>query len=163
MESEWPSSAASAAPVNLADRLAKEATGWRRMRGRRGQLIEKDTDDTAATPDYLRDLKTPLKTKLNRQFLRWQACDWDKETRGRASHIPTPSPTRTILQLHISLHKALGSVINQMRTRKIGQRKFLFQRHVPGFIDTTCKCGRGDQTAQYILFSQNGDGEAKGH
>lgn len=36
----------------LADRLAKEATGWRQTRGRRGRLVEKDTDETAATPDY---------------------------------------------------------------------------------------------------------------
>jgi ribonuclease HI len=42
----------------LADRLAKEATGWMQRRGRRGRLVALDTDNTAATPDYLRHLKT---------------------------------------------------------------------------------------------------------
>jgi ribonuclease HI len=137
----------------FADRLAKEATGWRETRGRRGRLIQEDTDNTAARPDYLRQLKTPAKTQLNRQLLTWWARDWEKETRGRASHSLTPSPTRTILQLYTSLHKALSSVIIQMRTGKIGLRKFLFQRYVPGITDTTCECGRGEQTVQHVLLS----------
>jgi ribonuclease HI len=37
----------------FADRLAKEATGWRETRGRRGRPIQEDTDNTAARPDYL--------------------------------------------------------------------------------------------------------------
>jgi hypothetical protein len=40
-----------------------------------------------------------------------------------------------------------------MRTGKIGLRKFLFQRHIPGTTNTTCECGRGEQTVQYVLLS----------
>jgi hypothetical protein len=113
-------------------------------------LIQEDTDNTTAIPDYLRQLKTSANTQLNRQLLTRWAGNWEKETRGRSSYSLTPSPTRTILQLHASLHKALSSVIIQMRT---GLRKFLFQRHVPGITNTTCECGRGEQTVQHVYLA----------
>ena len=41
----------------LADRLAKEATGWTQTRGRRGRLLEGDSDNTATTPAFASNLQ----------------------------------------------------------------------------------------------------------
>ena len=44
--------------------LAKEATGWMQTRGRRGILVERNTETTAATPSLLKNLKSAAKTEL---------------------------------------------------------------------------------------------------
>ena len=40
-----------------ADKAAKEATGWRQVRGHRGRVTEVMTDATAPRPGYLEDLQ----------------------------------------------------------------------------------------------------------
>ena len=92
----------------LADRLAKEPTGWTQTRGRRGRLLEGDSDNTATTPAFVKYLKSAAKTELNRYIQSQWALQWETETRGRTTHSLTPTPTRAILQVHTSLHKALA-------------------------------------------------------
>jgi hypothetical protein len=65
----------------------------------------------------------------------------------------TPIPTAKTLQLHSSLHKALSSIIIQMRTERIGLRKYLHQRKVPDITDDQCGCGHGSQTVKHILLA----------
>lgn len=40
----------------------------------------------------------------------------------------------------------------QMRTQKIGLRKFLYNRRVPGYEDPACDCGRGLQGVLHVLM-----------
>lgn len=39
-----------------------------------------------------------------------------------------------------------------MRTQKIGLRKFLYNRKVPGYEDPACDCGRGFQSVLHLLM-----------
>ena len=39
----------------------------------------------------------------------------------------------------------------QMRTGKIGLRKFLYERKVPGVEDARCGCKRGEETVRHVL------------
>jgi len=136
-----------------ADRMAKEATGWRRQRGRRGRWIEQDTDSTAPTPHFMRSLKAATKCALTKQIQQRWRNEWHHESRGRAVYKLTPQPTPKTLALHQARHRALSSVITQMRTEKIGLRQFLYQRHVPGVEDGQCECGRGSQTVRHVLLA----------
>ncbi|EDN09159.1 predicted protein [Histoplasma mississippiense (nom. inval.)] len=137
----------------LADKLAMEATGCRQQRGRRGRMITVDTDDTAATPDFLRHLISAAKSEIHRQTqVQWER-DWENESSGRATYALTPAPSPTVLHLHHSLHKALSSTIVQMRTGKIGLRQFLYERKVPEITDTLCECGGGNQTVRHVLLA----------
>lgn len=52
----------------LADRLAKTATGWTQVRTRRGRIVDTDTGCNAPTSAFLRHLKTAAKTKLNKSI-----------------------------------------------------------------------------------------------
>jgi len=109
----------------LADRLAKEATGWKQVRGRRGRLIEVDSDNTAPKPNYLKNLGSAAKTRLHQLTQERWAQEWETGTTGRTTRLLTPSPRRDILQLHMTLPKPLSSIIVQMRTEKIGLKWFL--------------------------------------
>lgn len=56
------------------------------------------------------------------------------------------------MEIHKGLKKDLSSLIVQMRTGKIGLRKFLYKQRVPGIEDRGCDlCGRGEQTVHHIL------------
>ncbi|EDN02399.1 predicted protein [Histoplasma mississippiense (nom. inval.)] len=136
----------------LADKLAKEATGCRQQRGRRGRMITVNTEDTADTPDFLRHLISAAKSELHRQTQAQWERDWENESSGRATYALTPAPGPTVLRLHHSLHKALSSTIVQMRTGKIGLREFLYIRKVPEITDTLCECGN-NQTVRHVLLA----------
>ncbi|EDN04892.1 predicted protein [Histoplasma mississippiense (nom. inval.)] len=116
-------------------------------------MITVDTDDTAATPDFLRHLISAAKSEIHRQTqVQWER-DWENESSGRATYALTPAPSPTVLHLHHSLHKALSSTIVQMRTGKIGLRQFLYERKVPEITDTLCECGGGNQTVRHVLLA----------
>ena len=78
----------------LAGRLAKEATGWTQTRGIQGRLLEGDPDNTAATPAFVKHLKSAAKTEINRYIQSQWAFQWETETRGRTTHSLRPIPTR---------------------------------------------------------------------
>jgi ribonuclease HI len=126
-----------------ADRAAKEATGWREN-DQNGPRVE--------APSELYALRSTLKTwsrkTANRQ---WQAR-WASETKGSATRRHTPVPTKKVLQLHKDLSKRESAILVQMRTEKIGLKDFLFQRHVPGILDSKCDCGSRRQTVAHILL-----------
>lgn len=61
-----------------------------------------------------------------------------------------PKPTKQVLKVHKSLRKAASALVVQIRTEKIGLRKFLHSRKVPGF-DHQKAPGRGTQSARHIL------------
>ena len=49
-------------------------------------------------------------------------------------------------------HTIQGALVIQMRTQKIGLRKFLYNRRVPGYEDPACDCGRGLQGVLHVLM-----------
>ena len=134
----------------LADCAAKEATGWRKVKKRNGKSIEIDTSHTSPSPSlpFLRSaVKASLKKKL---YAEWEG-DWHKETRGRTLYKIMPKPSRKVLHLHDKLPKWTSSLMIQMKTGKIGLRKFLYERNVPDIEDTECACGEGEETLRHVL------------
>jgi len=70
----------------LADQLAKEATGLTQARGRRGRLVQQDSDHSAAMPDFLRHLKSAATRRIRRHTEDQWRTDWERETRGRTTY-----------------------------------------------------------------------------
>ena len=134
----------------LADRAAKEATGWRKVKRRNGKSIEIDTSHTSPSPN-LPHLRSAVRVSLaEKLFAEWED-DWHKETRGRTLFKIAPKPSRKVLHLHDKLPEWISSLMVQMRTGKIGLRKFLYERNVPDIGDTVCACGEGEETVRHVL------------
>ena len=75
----------------LADRAAKEATGWRKVKRRNGKLIESDTNYTSPSPN-LPFLRTAVKASLaERLYAEWED-DWQREARGRTLYKSASPP-----------------------------------------------------------------------
>ncbi|EGY20904.1 uncharacterized protein VDAG_02428 [Verticillium dahliae VdLs.17] len=125
-----------------ADRAAKEATGWRE---------DGQTGPTAEQPRELYSLLSTLKTWTHKEASKAWQRKWTSETRGRTSFRYTPKPTK-ILQLHDRLINRQSAILVQMRTEKIGLRKFLFSRRVPDIMGDICPCREGRQTVSHVLL-----------
>ena len=92
-----------------------------------------------------------MKTSLvERLYAEWED-DWHKETRGRTLYRIAPKPSRKVLHLHDKLPKWISSLMVQMRTGKIGLKKFLYERNIPDIDDTECACGEGEETVRHVL------------
>ncbi|EKG09192.1 reverse transcriptase, putative [Macrophomina phaseolina MS6] len=78
---------------------------------------------------------------------------WRDSEQGRQLFKVAPEPTRKSLELYRGTPRALGSLITQMRTGKIGLRHFLHQRKVPGIESGECDCGHGLQTVSHVLYT----------
>ena len=134
----------------LADVAAKEATGWRKVKKRNRKLREIDTKHTAPQIP-LPFLKSAGKAHLSKLFFEKWEEEWQNETKGRTLFKIAPSPTRKVLHIHDKLPKWVSSLIVQMRTGKIGLRKFLHERNVPKVKDARCGCRRGEETVRHVL------------
>lgn len=78
------------------------------------------------------------------------AADWAKEKRGQLTRKYLPEPTNKVLHLHKGMCKALSSILVQMKTGKIGLRKYLYD--VGHTATGECPCGFGHQTVQHVLL-----------
>ena len=92
-------------------------------------------------------IKLALKRKASEL---WEEA-WTNEKTGRELHAICPKPTKKTLEIHRGLCKAASALIVQMRTEKIGLKKFLHSRKVPGFDSPECPCRRGLQSAKRLL------------
>ncbi|KAF3484325.1 uncharacterized protein GIQ15_03649 [Arthroderma uncinatum] len=135
----------------LADQKAKEATGWRIVRNRRGRTTQADTDNTARR---LTDLKVPLTCLLriisSHVYARWEK-EWREESRGRDLYKLAETPFRGIVSLHAKLSRPLSSILTQMRTGKIGLRDYLLNIRVPQVEDDVCQCLKGRESTSHLL------------
>jgi hypothetical protein len=61
-------------------------------------------------------------------------------------------PGTDVLKLHEGLRKAESSLAIQLRTGINGLDTLLFQARVPSVSSPLCSCGRGQQTAKYVLI-----------
>ena len=76
---------------------------------------------------------------------------WTSERTGRELHTICPKPTKKTLEVHKNLSKVASALIVQMQTEKIGLKKFLHSRKVPGFDSLECPCRRGLQSVKHLL------------
>lgn len=127
-----------------ADKAAKEAAVRRTDAAGRHA-----TDD----PTQLQVLQPALKAQCRRHTQAQWAVHWRAETKGKASRVYTPTPTKKVLRLHSGLSKKQSATLVQMRTGKIGLRDYLFSRNVPGIQDRHCTCREGRQTVQHLLLT----------
>lgn len=120
------------------------------IEGRMGEAI---TTATAPRPVQQRLLRTAVESKIREAINTLWEHDWQTSLHGRAVYELTPAPTKQVLKMHRGLHRALSTVIIQMRTGKIGLRHYLYQRGVPDIPDRDCRCGKATQTVQHILLA----------
>ena len=135
-----------------ADRAAKSATRWPLKHKRNGRTIELDTGITAAKANNVPVQKAPVHTTLARLAASDWATNWSQDNHGKELRNIAPRPPRAILKLHTKLSKGLSSLLIQMRTGKIGLRKYLHSRKVPDVDNPMCQCGLAPQSVTHILI-----------
>jgi ribonuclease HI len=146
----------------MADRAAKEATGWRPLpntrrprpdsRWTREDTGGTDTDMTANPPSQIRQLKTTMRRALHDKLQEEWEETWRKEARGRALYRYVKTPSSKTLSLYKGVTKPASSVLLQLRTEKIGLRAFLADQGVPETEGGACQCLWGRQTVHHVLF-----------
>ena len=125
-----------------ADRAAKEAAGSHP--GARTPAVP------STEPESLRVLTATTRTAVRRALRREWETSWETAKHGRDLFRLGVRPGKATLKTHIGTHRAISSVITQLRTGKIGLRAYL---HAIKKADTDrCQCGRGPQTVRHILL-----------
>ena len=124
-----------------ADRLAKQATGWRE-KGAHGL--------PAPTYTGLRQLQSSAKRLLKAEQKRQWLSMWDGNPAGKhykRKHLARPG--KDGIQLHRRLTKPLSAVLIQLRSSKIGLNQYLYS--IRRADTMACSCGTGNQTVTHVL------------
>jgi ribonuclease HI len=132
-----------------ADRVAKEATGWRKIR-RGSRRVEMNTMNTATRAHGYVQTSTCKQKLDSQQEIEWKVS-WTNGTEGSALWQIRSEPSARVLQTH-QCNRPLSTMIVQLRTGKIGLRQFLYRRKVPGIENPKCPCGLNDESVSHVLL-----------
>ena len=133
-----------------ADRAAKEAAGYRPDSPLRTPRRNQDWDQGHTATEGVKTLISTAKRSIHRTLQDNWVTIWTHGKHGRHLHCLGARPDKKNLKVHKDLPRAVGSIITQMRTGKIGLRSYLYG--INKADSSQCTCNQGEQTVEHVLL-----------